>query len=170
MATKRSIRINNEEMRRVLQAKGGPIDKRMGPIQQRVLRRAQELAPKKSGQLASSIRAQAPVRFSTETVYFVGSDDRKIFWIHEGTEEHDIPLVARKPGERRISFYWPRIGGTFVTPSRRWPRGQVSHPGISLNPVSGNKGVQPFLTQARDEVVRAELGNVRKGPSRGGRR
>ena len=98
-------------------------------------------------------------------VYFVGTDVPYGFYVHEGVDRRFIA-----PHGGKLAFRWWRIAGrgfgpskdTFITKSFKWPKGYVDWPGISLTPRAGNKGVQPFLIEARDEVLAQELKRKRR--------
>jgi len=160
----RFVQTNPADLMSRVPGPGSDIDRYLADIAQRIRDIAQALAPvgeKPSpiGEppLASSIRITHFTR-ARGPVYLIGSTLKKAGWVHgklgtSGNQPGTPPHVISPRGQH-LAFYWKRMGRFVVLryPTKDGKTG-VSHPGIALSPNPPNKGVQRFLTDARDRVL-----------------
>ncbi|HMG61318.1 MAG TPA: hypothetical protein VK599_00055 [Streptosporangiaceae bacterium] len=98
-----------------LEAHLGPaIDELMGRLGGMVKDDASGMAPKRTGELAASIRCEV-----IDGVFRVGSDLDRALWMEEGT----LPHVIR-----------PKVGKALSWPGADHPYAVVNHPGTRAQP------------------------------------
>lgn len=85
----------------------------------RVLRGAQSMAPRKTGDLRDGIKGKLRIT-GTSVVYTVTGNDQKTMLLHQGAKRHAI--VAKRGGPM-LRFYWPKVGRVVTFHS-------VNHPGF----------------------------------------
>lgn len=152
-AQARFLRINTAGVRELLNSSSSPFAQDFAKFARDVFVEAQRLCPRGEkpsplgGSLVSTLELKK-LSFPDSVVWLIGTEDPRGFWVHEGTDPHRIP----SSGRRKMTFYWKRVG-------RRVTLYSVEHPGIVKDsPDPPNKGAQPFLAQALENVAQNELG------------
>lgn len=126
--------LNTGAIEALVRSTDGEVGREVRRRGQRVLSRARELAPVKTGTLRASGSMSLGKNAAGEVEATVSFSAKHAIFVHQGTKPHRIQ------GNPLLSFYWPKVGSQVAF---RW----VNHPGTKA---------QPFLLDALEEVMRAE--------------
>lgn len=153
----RFARINRSAIEKAI-GKGTKVDQVFKKLANDIAKEARSLAPKKSGELAKSIEVKDFTGSRGGPRYLVGSKSKKAAWVHGGADGETVVgfhmIFAKAAGtSRRKGAKLLTFRGTHDHAGKIISVVSVRHPGISSTPKNGNKGTQPFITQAMQNVM-----------------
>lgn len=132
------LKINNNRVNALLESRHGPLGVFLvDQVADDVLRIAQRKAPVYKGIGGPGTYGGGPIANMLSIQYqgkrgprvIVGGDHPKLKQIVAGRERKPI-----YPKATVLTFRWEVLGGKrFTTPSNRWPKGYVEHPGFPPN-------------------------------------